>query len=200
LCYTLVAELIQIPMFPLTIFPLPGEMVPLHIFEPRYKQLLEDAEIRDISFGIYFNHASNTSKMGSLVKLESVIKRYPGGESDIIVKCIDLFELTTLFRTYREKLYPGADVDLWNVNLKASVSKILHDEFIVYLGLLKINRHGQESSVFGIANELNLDFEDRLRLVQADDDRRETFLLSRLRFQKHVMLEAEKLKDVFHLN
>ena len=33
-------------MFPLTIFPLPGELVPLHIFEPRYRQLLQDAEKR----------------------------------------------------------------------------------------------------------------------------------------------------------
>ena len=77
------ADQTRIPMFPLTIFPLPGEMVPLHIFEPRYRQLLQDAEERDISFGIYFNHTLNTEKLGSLVKLESVIKRYDGGESDI---------------------------------------------------------------------------------------------------------------------
>jgi Lon protease-like protein len=42
-----------IPMFPLAILPLPGELVPLHIFEPRYKQLLQDAENSDISFGIF---------------------------------------------------------------------------------------------------------------------------------------------------
>lgn len=187
-------------MFPLTIFPLPGEMVPLHIFEPRYKQLLEDAETRDVSFGIHFNHTSNVSKMGSLVKLESVIKRYPGGESDIIVKCIDLFELVTLFRTYSDKLYPGGDVHLWNIDTTIVVTETLHAEFIAYLALLKINRHSQQSSVFEIANEISLDFEDRLKLVQAEPDKRESFLLSRLRFQKHVLSEAEKLKDVFHLN
>lgn len=187
-------------MFPLTIFPLPGEMVPLHIFEPRYRQLLDDAETRDVSFGIYFNHTSNVAKMGSLVKLESVMKRYPGGEADIIVKCIDLFELVTLFRTYSDKLYPGGDVHFWNVDMKTEVSEPLHAEFIAYLALLKINKHSQTSSVFGIANELGLDFEDRLKLVQAEHDRKESFLLSRLRFQKHVLTEAVKLKDVFHLN
>jgi len=61
------AEFLKIPMFPLSIFPMPGEMVPLHIFEPRYKQLLHDAETKDISFGIYFNHVSNVEKIGSLV-------------------------------------------------------------------------------------------------------------------------------------
>ncbi len=194
------ADLIKIPMFPLSIFPLPGEMVPLHIFEPRYRQLLEDAETRDISFGIYFNHVSNVMKMGSLVKLESVIKRYPTGESDIIVKCIDLFEMGTLFRTYRDKLYPGGEVNFWNVDLKAMVSHTLHEEFIDYLSHLKINRHSDESSVYAIANELNLDFEDRIKFLQVDADRKESFLLSRLRFQKHVLQQAEKAKDVFHLN
>ena len=190
----------KIPMFPLAIFPLPGEIVPLHIFEPRYIQLLEDAESRDISFGIYFNHTSNTSKMGSLVKLESVIKRYPGGESDIIVKCNDLFEMITMFRTYHDKLYPGGEVNFWNVDFKEKVSETLHKEFIAYLALLKIKRHSEESSVFGIANELNLDFDDKLKFVRAEAEKREAFLRSRLRFQKYVMLEAEKVKDVFHLN
>jgi len=62
-------DTVKIPMFPLSIFPLPGELVPLHIFEPRYRQLLQDAESRDISFGIYLNHLANTDKLGSLVKL-----------------------------------------------------------------------------------------------------------------------------------
>jgi hypothetical protein len=103
-------DFVKIPMFPLSIFPLPGEMVPLHIFEPRYKELLHDAETKDISIGIFFNHVLNTEKIGSLVKLESVIKRYPQGESDIIVKCLDLFSMNKLFRAFRDKLYPGGEV------------------------------------------------------------------------------------------
>ena len=82
------ADVIHIPMFPLGILPLPGELVPLHIFEPRYKQLLHDAETDDISFGIYFSHEVNAEKIGSLMKLETIIKRYPAGEADIIVNDI----------------------------------------------------------------------------------------------------------------
>src|SRR5438105_395123 len=107
-------ELSKIPVFPLSIFPLPGELVPLHIFEPRYKQLLTDAETKDISFGIYFTHVSNTEKIGSIVKLESVIKRHETGESDIIVKCTDLFHLNRMFRNFKDKLYPGGEVKLWS--------------------------------------------------------------------------------------
>jgi Lon protease-like protein len=196
----MVSGSVKIPMFPLTLFPLPGELVPLHIFESRYRQLLEDAEKRDISFGIFFNHVSNLTKLGSLVKLESVIKRYPGGESDIIVKCIDLFRLVVMHRTFCDKLYPGGEVEMWNVAFATPADKKLVESFESYLKLLMISRHSGESSVFHIANELNLDLEDRLKFVMFDQEKKESFLLSRLRYQKHLLLEADRAKDVFHLN
>jgi uncharacterized protein len=187
-------------MFPLSIFPLPGELVPLHIFEPRYRQLLEEAETKDMAFGIYFNHTSNTEKLGSLVKLESVIKRYPGGESDIIVRCLDLFRMDTLYRTYKDRLYPGGEVFFWEVDTNQTVSKKLVHTYIEYLGLLKITNPAKEYSAFQIANELSLDFEDRLKFVHLDEDKKEFFLLTRLKFQTHLLHEADKAKDVFHLN
>lgn len=193
-------DTVKIPMFPLSIFPLPGELVPLHIFEPRYRQLLQDAESRDISFGIYLNHLANTEKFGSLVKLESVIKRYPSGESDIIVKCSDLFTMTTLFRTFSDKLYPGGEVSCWNSNLTRIVDDKLAGEFTEYLQLLKISQPSLPITGFGIANELNLTIEDRLKYVVLDDEKKETFLLSRIRYQSTLLREARKAKDVFHLN
>lgn len=84
---------VLIPLFPLRILPLPAELVPLHIFEPRYKQPLQDVESRDIRFGIYFDHPLNDLRIGSLMRLETVTKRYPNGELDIIVKCEDIFFL-----------------------------------------------------------------------------------------------------------
>ncbi len=190
----------RIPMFPLSIFPLPGELVPLHIFEPRYQQLLEEAETKDMTFGIYFNHTSNTEKLGSLVKLESVIKRYPGGESDIIVRCLDLFSMDTLYRTYKDKLYPGGEVSFWDVDQNLMVSKKLVSTYVAYLGLLKITNPKKEFSAFQIANELGLDFDDRLKFVHLDDDKKELFLMTRLKFQTLLLNEADKAKDVFHLN
>lgn len=193
-------DLIRIPIFPLAIFPLPGEMVPLHIFEPRYRQLLDDAEKRDISFGIFFNHVNNTHKLGSLVKLESVIKRFSGGESDIIVKCIDLFEMESLYRTYKDKPYPGGDVALHNVDLNQPVGNKLQQEFNFYLKLLLIAPAAEATSIFNIANALSLDNVDKLKFVESDPEKKKNFLLSRLRYQTQLILEAEKSKDVFHLN
>lgn len=190
----------KIPVFPLSIFPLPGELVPLHIFEPRYRQLLEDAESRDILFGIYFNHVSNIEKLGSCVKLESVIKRYPGGESDIIVKCSDLFQMNTLFRTYHDKLYPGGDVHFWKVDLTEPVNQKLEDAFAEYLSLIRINRHQDQFSPYHIATELNLAFEERLKFVRLDGERKESFLLARLKYHRQLLAQAQSARDIFHLN
>lgn len=187
-------------MFPLAIFPLPGELVPLHIFEKRYRQLLEDAEKRDFSFGIFFNHVSNTQKLGSLVQLESVIKRYPDGESDIIVKCTDLFEMNKLYRTHQDKLYPGGDVQLWNTDLKMQVSPKLKSEFDSYLFAMKITQPAGEVSAYHVANELSLDLNERLKFVLLEDEKKELFLLNQLNYQKQLLHHAEKAKDVFHLN
>lgn len=187
-------------MFPLGIFPLPGEMVPLHIFEPRYRQLLQDAETKDISFGIYYNHVSNADKLGSLVKLESIIKRYPTGESDIIVKCTDLFTMDKLYRTFRDKLYPGGDVSFWNVDFSAPVSARLHQAYREYLIYFQITNNAATPSLYSIANDLGLDFEDRLRFAKSTDEQKEKLLLSRLKYQSQLLHEVEKAKDVFHLN
>jgi len=194
------SEVAHIPVFPLSILPLPGELVPLHIFEPRYRQLLHDAEVNDVSFGIYFSHETNEQKIGSLMKLESIIKRYPGGETDIIVRCEDIFSLDMLLRTYKTKLYPGGHVRFWNVEVNAFPDHELYDLFLHYLKLRNITQHFNVFNLFQVANELNLDLGDRYKFLTTPEDRREGFLLNRMKFQVHILEQEERSKDNFHLN
>jgi uncharacterized protein len=194
------AESTLIPMFPLALLPLPGELVPLHIFEPRYRQLLQDAETNDIVFGIYFSHEMNLQKVGSLMKLESIIKRYPNGESDIIVKCNDIFTMDKLYRIYKNKDYPGGDITPWLVDVSLVPGPTLFDLFVEYMALRNITRHVTGFDLYQIAIELGLDFADRYKFLNSSEDRKENFLLTRLKFQYHVLKQEEKSKDVFHLN
>jgi hypothetical protein len=194
------AEVLHIPMFPLSILPLPGELVPLHIFEPRYRQLLQDAEINDMQFGVFFSHDVNQQKIGSLMKLESIIKRYPGGETDIIVKCEDIFNMDLLLRTYKTKMYPGGNVRLWNVMIDTFPGPDLFNRFTQYLKLRNIAENFSIFNMFQIANELNLDSIDRYKFLTIPDDKREAFLLSRVTFQIFLMEQEKKSKDTFHLN
>ncbi len=194
------SDAIHIPMFPLSILPLPGELVPLHIFEPRYKQLLHDAEIDDIAFGIYFSHEINTEKIGALMKLETVIKRYAGGEADIIVKCQDIFSMGLLLRTYKDKTYPGADVRLWDVDNQIFPDQPFLQPFQDYLKLRNIKSHESHFTLYDVAAELNLDVIDRFKFLTLNPEKRDAFLLNHVRLQTHVLLQEDKSKDVFHLN
>jgi Lon protease-like protein len=194
------SENIQIPMFPLTLLPVPGELVPLHIFEPRYKQLLQDAETSDFSFGIFCNHYLNQEKLGSLMKLESIIKRYPGGEADIIVRCIDNFKMDKLFRTFRSKLYPGGEVQQWHADLNELPGIELYEKFIEYQQKRNITTHISAFNIYQVAIELNLDLFDRYRFLNYSRDQRISFLRSQLKYQLHVLTQEEKSKDLYHLN
>jgi uncharacterized protein len=194
------ADIARIPMFPLSILPLPGELVPLHIFEPRYRQLLHDMETRDITFGIYFTHEINIRKIGSLMRLESVIKRYPDGKSDIIVRCEDVFSLDTLLRTFKDKPYPGGDVRFWNADMMTFPNQQLYDNFLEFLKLRNINQSNVAFNIYQMANELSLDINDRYKFITLPENQREVFLANRIRFQTHLLNQEEKSKDVYHLN
>lgn len=194
------AEFSHIPMFPLAILPLPGELVPLHIFEPRYRQLLSDAESHDIRFGIYFSHEVNELKIGSYMRLESVIKRYPAGESDIIVKCEDIFTMDILLRNYNNRMYPGGDVSLWNTNLSLIPGVELYDAFLEYQRLRNITTHSSIFTVHQMAHELSLDVQDRYRFLLQHDSKKDQFLLARVKYQIHLLRQEDNSKDVYHLN
>jgi hypothetical protein len=189
-----------IPMFPLTLLPLPGELVPLHIFEPRYKQLLHEAETNDVKFGTYFNHTDNKQKLGSLMRLESVLKRYEGGELDIIVKCVDVLTLEKLYRTYKDKLYPGGDVLYWDARQDHIPTQEFYELFVQYQTLRRITSHYTSFNIFQVAHELSLDLQERYKFLTLSESMREAFLLSRMKFQIRIMEEEKRSKDVFHLN
>jgi hypothetical protein len=194
-------DVIHIPMFPLSILPLPGEWVPLHIFEPRYRQLLEDASVEDVTFGIYLSHHMNLAKIGSLVRLESVLKQYPGGESDIIIRCLDTFQTDKLQRTFdKSKLYPGGYVRYHHIDAARRPSTILYDLFTVYMQRRNITRQTAPFSIYHIAQELSLDLRDRYKFLQLAESRQETFLQNRIRYQEQLLEEEEKSKDFYHLN
>lgn len=194
------SELQHIPMFPLNLLPLPGELVPLHIFEPRYRQLLSDMEERDIQFGIYFNNELNANKLGAYMRLESVIKKYPGGESDIVVSCTDIFTMDKLMRTFPEKLYPGGDVQFWNITENGFASIELYELFISYQKMRKITQLHATFTIFQIACEANLDLQERYKFLNLPDKKQESFLVNRIKYQMHLLGQEVKSKDVFHLN
>jgi Lon protease-like protein len=99
-----------IPIFPLAIVVFPGEKLNLHIFEPRYKQLIKECVASGKPFGIPTVTGSKLHDMGTLVKVDEVAKTYENGEMDIRVSGICVFRVLEATGKVPDKLYNGAIV------------------------------------------------------------------------------------------
>jgi len=82
-----------LPLFPLKLVLLPYEILPLHIFEPRYKQMVKNAIENKQPFGIVLKEEEEVYKKGCRVEVIKILQKYPNGEYDIIVKGIERFKV-----------------------------------------------------------------------------------------------------------
>jgi Lon protease-like protein len=101
----------KIPLFPLELVLFPGERLHLHIFEPRYKQLIQDCREEGIHFGIPLYHQKTLYPVGCEAVLQRVFKTYEDGKMDIQVKGARLFRIQDTLPAMPGKLYAGAEVE-----------------------------------------------------------------------------------------
>ena len=85
--------MISLPLFPLNLVLLPFELLPLHIFEPRYKKMVKDHIEENKPFGIILNENNVVCTKGCRVKVQKVYKKYSNGEYDILVKGVEQFQV-----------------------------------------------------------------------------------------------------------
>ena len=100
-----------IPVFPLGIVVYPGEKLHLHIFEPRYKQLINDCKESGKPFGIPTVINNKVSDMGTLVTLKEIVQTYDNGEMDIRTEGLEVFRILEVIKSVPDKLYSGAIVN-----------------------------------------------------------------------------------------
>lgn len=95
-------------MFPLPILPLPGEMVQLHVFEPRYQMLFDELEGMDLEeFGIPFSKQNNLAGVGSVMRLVTVREKQQDGSRDVVVTSTGLFQLESFEEFPEVQPYPN---------------------------------------------------------------------------------------------
>ena len=100
-----------IPIFPLDIVVYPGEPLNLHIFEPRYKQLIKDCTQDKKHFGIPSALNKKIEELGTLMEIIEIVKEYENGEMDIKTKGISVFRILEVIKEIPDKLYCGAIVN-----------------------------------------------------------------------------------------
>jgi Lon protease-like protein len=100
-----------IPIFPLDIIVYPNEPLNLHIFEPRYKQLIKECITTPKTFGIPVVLDKKVQEYGTVIEILELVKEYPGGEMDIRAKGTHIFRVLEIIREIPDKLYSGAIVN-----------------------------------------------------------------------------------------
>ncbi|OZC02147.1 LON peptidase substrate-binding domain-containing protein [Rubricoccus marinus] len=97
----------RLPLFPLGLVLLPGEPVPLHIFEPRYREMVALCLKEDRPFGILYASESGMSQVGTTAWIRRVVTRYEDGRLDIVVVGEARFRLAAI---HRDQSFLSADV------------------------------------------------------------------------------------------
>src|SRR5881396_2113985 len=82
-----------LPLFPLHVVLFPGGVLPLHIFEERYKEMIGEAIRNKAEFGVMLATSGGIANIGCSAVVEQVIKDYPDGRQDILTRGKRRFEL-----------------------------------------------------------------------------------------------------------
>ncbi|MFP4364420.1 MAG: LON peptidase substrate-binding domain-containing protein [Spirochaetia bacterium] len=86
-----------IPIFPLSAVLFPYTLMPLHIFEDRYKELISDISASDGLFGIVYSSGNSFSQVGTLAKYQKTVKSYSDGSTDIITLGKERFHIDHVY-------------------------------------------------------------------------------------------------------
>ena len=192
----------NVPLFPLGIVVLPGETRFLHVFEQRYKNLLEDIENAGGNFGIPFIRSELVDGTGSFVKLEKVLARYPNGELDIAVKGIDIFNTVEYNEEHPERLYPYGSLELLNRNdITPSNSLITafakYNRLVLKLDLDKLPKPG----FYLIANSVGLnDIEKYDLVIRESASALNKTMTNHINLRTLLALQQNSLHDYYCLN
>ncbi len=82
-----------LPIFPLELVLLPGVPLPLHIFEPRYKEMIAECLEQKKPFGVVRASSNGVADIGCTAEIMSVTKKYDDGRMDILTRGVERFEV-----------------------------------------------------------------------------------------------------------
>lgn len=193
-----------LPLFPLKLVVFPGEQLNLHIFEPRYRQLLSDVEEGKLNFGIC-TYLDKLTGYGTEVSLEKVYKRYPDGRLDIKTRGKRAFQIQSFDNPMAGKLYAGGNVEFLENSPVATA--VQNHEFLFYLKELLYLLHfpeeinPEETSSFTYAHKVGLKVEEELELLQIPEEgRRMDFLINHFKRIIPVIKNIERVKEIIKQN
>lgn len=194
----------RLAMFPLSTFLLPGEEIPLKIFEPRYIQLITECNETGMKFGIPYFNDEEIKAYGCEVELMSVVAKNSLNEMVVLVKCARNFHLLDYYDELPGKLYGGGVIEFVDDSFETTnpeiivLAKKLKLGIDPLLGTLSMNSN---YNLFDIAKALFLKSEDKFKFYSLRSQQRmEHFIYKQLKFYELVKRNEEVLQNNFTLN
>ena len=197
-----------IPVFPLGIVVYPGESLNLHIFEPRYKQLINECHTEGKPFGIPAVISKKLNEMGTLVRIIEIVKQYDNGEMDIKTEGLRVFRILEVIKSVPEKLYSGAIVN-YPENIEGPGKRELMDKVVKAVRelhrLLEITKDfvkpDSELTSYDIAHHAGMSLEEEYELLGLmREEQRQEYLKRHLTKVLPVIAEMGTLKERVKLN
>jgi Lon protease-like protein len=197
-----------IPIFPLNVIVYPGEILNLHIFEPRYKELVKECFENKKPFGIPAVINGNVTEYGTLVSIDQIAKEYDNGEMDIITNGTIVFRILEIIKKIPDKLFSGAIVN-YPENTEVYARKDLMQVVIKAIRelhrILNISKDfrkpDDELNAYDLAHHAGLSMEEEYELLGLfREEQRQEYLKRHLGKVLPVVAEMEVLKERIMLN
>ena len=196
-----------IPIFPLGIVVYPGEKLNLHIFEPRYKQLIDECYKQKKPFGIPTVIDNKLQDYGSLVNITEITKVYDNDEMDIKTMGDKVFRILEIIKSVPDKLYSGAIVNYPNNHIQGSneLMRRVVNSIKELFKLLKVKKEfgkgDAELNSYDVAHHIGLSLEEEYELLGLMyESQRQEYIKRHLTKVIPLVAEMERLKKKVKLN
>jgi uncharacterized protein len=196
-----------IPIFPLGIVAYPGEKLNLHIFEPRYKQLITECYAEAKPFGIPTVLPSGVAEMGTLMEITEIAQVYEDGKMDIRSTGLQVFRILEIVKSIPEKQYSGAivyypnNVVLAHTELQGKVIKGIRELHTLLNVIKRFSKSDAELTSYDLAHHAGLSLEEEYELLQLLHEwQRLEYLKRHLTKVLPVVAGIENLKEKIILN
>lgn len=166
-----------LPLFPLELVLLPGTPLPLHIFEPRYKEMIGECISAEAPFGVVRAFEEGIAEVGCTAEIITVTKEYPDGRLDLICEGRNRFEV---IEVNRDRSFLQAEVLIVPDDPEAAVQEErvkavqLHLEILSMAGAVQdLSAADQNQLSFYLAGSLplDLDFKQKLLAMRSEAQR-----------------------------
>ncbi len=180
----------KIALFPLDVVLFPGALLPLHIFEERYKEMVAECLAADATFGVVRVQREGLAVVGCTATVVRVLRRYDDGQMDILCEGRKRFEIEQLDNS---RNFLQAEVDYFEDEPLDSSREARAACLAMHLEVLSMAGIGQQAYSFDLdkgvslqlAWELPADLGFKQRLLSLTSDRERTELLRR--FYEDIM-------------